>query len=245
MKMLQAVEPAPVKHPRDTMHIVKITLDDFRMRLDAPDGLARVRSIRGVRFSKWGELEVNVQDGYAEVPAGVNLICVRHRHGHHEAKSQLAFQEGVPQLEGAIATTYLHDSHNLLVIGGSAEDMKVAADALIESGGGTAVAKSGKLLAIIRYPIAGILSEETPVAVAKQFAAVRDAAGKVTEWKPPYWVFKAIEGMSLACNPFPYLTDLGLIDGARGEFVDPVLSQETTASESRAGAGAARNHLNP
>jgi adenine deaminase len=224
MKMLRGVEPSPVEHPRNTMHLAKTTLDDFRLHFDVPDGVVRVKSIRGVRFSEWSELDVEVKGGYALVPPGTNLICVRHRHGQHEAKSQLALQEGVPQVEGAIATTYLHDTHNLFVIGGSAEDMKVAADALIESGGGTAVAKSGKLLAIIRYPVAGILSEEAPVSVAHQFAAVRDAAEKVTRWKPPYWVFKAIEGMSLACNPFPYLTDLGLIDGARGEMVDRLLS---------------------
>lgn len=220
MKMLQEVEPAPVQHPRHTMHLDKTTLDDFRLRLDVPDGIARVRSIRGVRVSQWSELEVEVRNGYAVLPSCVNLIYVRHRHGRHESRPQVALQEGIPQLKGAIATTYLHDSHNLFVIGANPEDMKIAADALIEAGGGIAVAQGGKVLAIIEYPIAGMLSEEQPLEVARKFAAVRDAAAKVAEWKPPYWVFRAIEGMSLACNPFPYLTDLGLIDGARGELVE-------------------------
>ena len=218
--LLHAVTPSPIVHPRDTMHIATTTVDDFRLRLDVPDGRARIRSIRGVRFSEWSELEVEVRSGYAIVPAGVNVITVRHRHGRYESKSQVAFLEGIPPLKGAIATTYLHDSHNLFAIGSNAEDMKVAADALIEAGGGTAVAQSGKILAAIRYPIAGMLSDQAPPEVAREFAAVREAAGRVAEWKPPYWVFKAIEGMSLACNPFPYLTDLGLIDGARGELID-------------------------
>ena len=42
----------------------------------------------------------------------------------------------------------------------------------------------------------------------------------VAEWKLPYWIFKTLEGMSLACNPFPYLTDHGLADGLRGELVE-------------------------
>jgi adenine deaminase len=223
MKMLHAVEPAPVQHPRNTVHLAKTSLDDFRLRLNVPDGIARVRTIRGVRSSEWSELKVEVQNGYALLPAGANLISMRHRHGHYESRPQVALQEGIPQLKGAIATTYLHDSHNLFVIGSSAEDMKIAADALIESGGGTAVAQSGKLLAMVQYPIAGMLSEEAPLELARKFAAVRDAAGMVAEWKPPYWVFKAVEGMSLACNPFPYLTDLGLIDGARGELVETLI----------------------
>ena len=69
-----------------------------------------------------------------------------------------------------------------------------------------------------------MLSEDPPEEVAHQFEAVKLAAGKVAEWKPPYWIFKSLEGMSLACNPFPYLTDLGLIDGKRGELVDTLIS---------------------
>ena len=61
------------------------------------------------------------------------------------------------------------------------------------------------------------------VTVAHAFAAVREAAGHVAEWKLPYWIFKSLEGMSLACNPFPYLTDLGLADGLHGDLVDLIL----------------------
>jgi adenine deaminase len=60
--------------------------------------------------------------------------------------------------------------------------MKVAADALIACGGGTAAAQGGKLLAIIKYPIARMLSEELPEEVARQFGVVKLAAGVVAEW---------------------------------------------------------------
>jgi len=223
LRMLHPVDSPVTEHPRNTMYLAKADLDEFRLKLDVPDGVVQVRSIRGVRFSEWGLAEVEVKGGRVELLAGMNLIYVKHRHGVHEARPQLALQEGIPQLQGAIATTYLHDAHNLFAIGSNAEDMKIATDAVIESGGGTAVAQSGKLLARIEYPIAGILSDREPKDVARQFGALRDAADQVAEWKPPYWVFKAIEGMSLACNPFPHLTDLGLTDGARGEIVKALI----------------------
>jgi adenine deaminase len=124
------------------------------------------------------------------------------------------------QLKGALATTYIHDSHNLFVIGGNSQDMQVAANALIECGGGIAVAQDGKLLSIVEFPVAGMLSELPPTELARSLEAVRLAAGEVATWKPPYWVFKTLEGMSLACNPFPHLTDMGLTDGATGKLVD-------------------------
>jgi adenine deaminase len=40
-----------------------------------------------------------------------------------------------------------------------------------------------------------------------------DAAGEVCAWQPPYRTFKALGGQSLACNPGPHLTDLGMTDG--------------------------------
>jgi adenine deaminase len=223
-KMLLPIAPANVSHPRDTVKVAFTHIDDFRLKIETAASRARVRSIRGVRFSEWSELDVELRDGYVVLPPDVNLLYVQHRHGRHSAGPQTALQEGLPQLRGAIATTYLHDAHNLFVIGNNPEDMKRAADALIESGGGIAVAQAGELLAIIKYPIAGMLSEDSPEEIAHQFEAVRLAAGKVAEWKPPYWIFKSLEGMSLACNPFPYLTDLGLIDGASGELVDMLIA---------------------
>ena len=223
-KLLKQVSSKSLSHPTNTVKIAPTHIDDFRVKLATSASTARVRTIRGVRFSEWSEREVQVRDGFVVLPADLNVLYVNHRHGKHTSGPHTALQEGIPQLRGSIATTYLHDAHNLFAIGGNSEDMKVAVDALIESGGGTAVAQDGRVLAIIRYPIAGMLSEESPDEVARQFEAVKVAAGKVAEWKPPYWIFKSLEGMSLACNPFPYLTDLGLIDGDRGEFVDMLLA---------------------
>ena len=46
---------------------------------------------------------------------------------------------------------------------------------------------------------------------------MKDAADQIAEWKPPYRVFKAFVGASLACNAGPHLTDVGLTDGGTGE----------------------------
>ena len=82
-----------------------------------------------------------------------------------------------------------------------------------------AVAKDGDLLTALELPIAGMLSEAGPEALAEQFRRLRNAAAEVTDWIPPYWVFKSLEGTSLACNPGPHLTDLGLTDGTTVEIV--------------------------
>ncbi len=52
-----------------------------------------------------------------QIPDGFSLIWVKHRHGRHQATPQIALLEGWGELRGAIATSYSHDSHNLVVLG--------------------------------------------------------------------------------------------------------------------------------
>lgn len=215
--------------PRDTLRLSALAADDFQLRIEgASHGIARLRHISGARFTRWGEVEVNVHSGRVEVPEGFSLIWVQHRHGRHEAKPQTALLEGWGELRGAIATSYSHDAHNLVVLGRSPEDMALAANALIQSGGGMALAQRGKIISHVAMPIAGMLSELPPSELAQQFRTLRDRSSEIADWEPPYRVFKAIEGTCLACNAGPHLTDLGLTDGTTRQIVDPLISYRET-----------------
>jgi adenine deaminase len=222
-KMLDPVPESPVPRPTSTVKLAPLTRDDCRIQIPGAHDSAKIRTIRGVRFTSWGELDVDVIDGFAELPPSYGVILVQHRHGRHSAPPRTAVLEGWGDLHGAIATTYSHDSHNLVVLGKSPTDIQAAANALIACGGGLAVAKNGKVIAIFEMPIAGMLSAETPQQAAEAYRQLRAAAGQVVDWLPPYRVFKAIEGTSLACNPGPHLTDLGLTDGSTHEIVGMIM----------------------
>ena len=230
--MLHAIEAPLTAFPNGTVLLSPRSLEDFSLRITGvTDGRVRLRTIKGVRFSEWGEATLDVRGGRVVLPSDtsstpdLNFLYVQHRHGRHAARPQVALQEGLPRLHGALATTYLHDAHNLFVIGGNPEDMQLAANALISCGGGIVAVQDGRVLAITEFPIAGMLSPKLPGEVAGDFFRLREAAGRVAEWKPPYWIFKTLEGMSLACNPFPYLTDLGLADGLLGTLVEQELAE--------------------
>jgi adenine deaminase len=224
-RMLAPIEAPAVAAPLSPkLPLRTLTAEEFRIAVPGVNsGCARLRAIKGVRFTSWGEVEVDVRNGFAQLPSGHSMLFVQHRHGQHKLGPQRALLTDWGELRGAIATTYSHDSHNLVVLGRGAAEMALAANTLIECGGGMAVVKDGRVLALAPMPIAGLLSPESPAEVAKAFAAVRAGASEVVEWKPPYRVFKAIEGTCLACNPGPHLTDLGLTDGTTGEILSGVL----------------------
>lgn len=227
--MIEPIVDTILSLPRDTVRLSALADDDFRMTIDnAKHGVARLRHISGARFTQWGEVDAQVRHGVVAIPDGFSLIWVQHRHARHAAKPQLALLEGWGELRGAIATSYSHDSHNLVVLGRDPHDMALAANMLIQSGGGMALVQNGDVIAHVAMPIAGMLSELPPDELARQFRELRERSNLIADWEPPYRVFKAIEGTCLACNAGPHLTDLGLTDGTTRQIVDPLISYRET-----------------
>lgn len=215
------IEPVPAFEPPldDTMKVGTLTADDFRVRVPGiTNGRALLQTIKGARFNSWSEVEVDVQDGFAVVPPDLSVMAIVHRHGRNDPKPQLAIIEGWERWRGAFATSYSHDSHNLIVYGHDASEMALAANTVIGMKGGTAVVKDGKVAASLAYPVAGMLSLDGPEEVGRAHKRIVEIAGEICTWQPPYRTFKALSGQSLACNPGPHLTDLGLTDGTTKEI---------------------------
>ena len=208
------LDAAPLPLPMRTMKLGKVSPDSFRLRIpDMQNGRALVRTIRGARFNTWSELEVEVREGCAVIPDTVSVMTVIHRHGRNDLGPQTAIIEGWGRWGGAYATSYSHDSHNLVVYGHDPDEMALAANTVIEMGGGNVVVRHGRVVASTAFPVAGLLSAKPPLDVAREHRAVVDAAGEIVEWQGPYRTFKALSGQCLACNPGPHLTDLGITDG--------------------------------
>ena len=74
----------------------------------------------------------------------------------------------------AIASTFAHDSHQMIVVGTDEENMAVAANKLAEVNGGQMVVRNGKVLGLVELRIAGLMSTERAEVVAKKVASVLD-----------------------------------------------------------------------
>jgi adenine deaminase len=197
--------------------------DDFRVASEGAK--VRLATIDRPRFTQWGEAEADVKDGFIVPPEGATMISVTHRHGKAEPVTRTGFLTGWGNWNGAFATTVSHDSHNLTVFGGNAEDMALAANAVITAGGGMAVASKGKVTARLPLPLSGLVSDAPLEDVAKAFEELRAAVGRVVEWQPPYLVFKACFGATLACNIGPHQTDMGIADVLTGKVMEsPVIA---------------------
>ncbi|HET7880427.1 MAG TPA: adenine deaminase C-terminal domain-containing protein [Acetobacteraceae bacterium] len=224
-RLLVALADSPPGAPLHTMHVRPLSPDDFVLRAGGVNaGQVRLRTVARPRFTEWGEAVAEVRDGAVALPDDVILMAVVHRHAKAAAAPVLGVLQGWSTWRGALATSIAHDSHNLVVFGREPADLAAAANAVIASGGGMAVATRGAVTAVLRLPVCGLLSDAPAANVAAELRALRAAADAIIDWQPPLLTFKAIVGASLACNPGPHVTDVGITDGSTGEvFADALI----------------------
>jgi adenine deaminase len=213
-------DPAPLT---GSVKLQPLQEKDFRVAAEGKK--VRLATIDRPRFTQWGEADAEVLDGYVVPPEGTTLIAVTHRHGRTDNRTRVGFLQGWGRWKGAFATTLAHDSHNLTVFGADPRDMAGAASAVIEAGGGMAVVQDGEVRALLPLPLSGLVSEAPLQEVADGFRAIRAAMDEVVDWQPPYLIFKACFGATLACNPGPHQTDRGIADVVTGRLLEsPILS---------------------
>ncbi|HZK86232.1 MAG TPA: adenine deaminase C-terminal domain-containing protein [Desulfosporosinus sp.] len=113
-------------------------------------------------------------------------------------------------LRGAVASSYAHDSHNLLVLGKNTEDMVLAANWVIENQGGICVADQGRIVAALELPVGGILSEEPLNILAEKLKGVRQAL-KALGYHHHNEIM-SLSTLSLPVSPALKISDRGLIN---------------------------------
>jgi adenine deaminase len=143
-------------------------------------------------------------------------ICVLERHGRNGNIGR-GFVKGFGFREGALASSVGHDSHNLCVVGTTDEDMAVAVNRLLELGGGFVAVQSGRVLAELALPFAGLMCLEPFETVARKLYTLR-AAVKAMGCQLPE-PFLQLAFLPLPVIPHLKITDLGLVDVDRFELV--------------------------
>jgi adenine deaminase len=109
--------------------------------------------------------------------------------------------------DAAVASSVGHDAHNIVVAGTNEGDMRVALKFMKESQGGICIVRDRKILASVRLPIAGLLSDARAEQVAEQTTTLKkvwDAVG----CRLPYMGFNLLP---LSVIPEIRLTDKGLV----------------------------------
>ncbi len=163
--------------------------------------------------------EVRVEDGHiaADPQRDILKLAVVERH-RGTGNVGVGLVRGFGLRRGALASSYAHDSHNIVVVGTNDEDMLRAAVQVASLQGGLVVAADGRVVASLPLPVAGLMSPRPIDEVVRDFDAVEEAARSLGATVPA--PFAVLSFLALPVIPTLKLTDRGLVDAEKGQFVD-------------------------
>jgi adenine deaminase len=211
---------------RRTVHMKRdLTPQDFDVA--APGAANRVRArvigvVENQAPTRALERDLAVRDGLVEAAGDVAQIALVERHratGGVVNGFVAGFGYDTPC---AVASTVAHDSHHIIVVGTSKDDMARAVNRLRELGGGVTVWREGLELAHVALPIAGLMSDapaEEVADCAQGVVAAMAACG--CRLNNAYMQHSLL---ALVVIPELRISDLGLIDVTRFEKTDLFLS---------------------
>jgi adenine deaminase len=215
--------PDTVRH---TVHLGH-ALNAADFEIPAPDGANNVTAnvigvIENQAPTKALKHDLPVRDGRVEAEGEVCQIALVER---HRATGGVVngFVSGFGYRGSmAMASTVAHDSHHMIVVGTDREQMALAANRLAEVGGGITVFRNGEELALVKLPIAGLMSDSPAQQVAREAEGMMRAMQLCgCDLNNAYMQHSLL---ALVVIPELRISDLGLVDVRKFEKID-VLEQ--------------------
>ena len=202
------IDPYLVKRAHDTFHVAHLTAEDFS------DG--RPHAVIGMIPGEIVTQDAGYAD-HADPEQDILKIAVieRHKNTHHIG---LGYIKGYGLKRGAVATSISHDSHNIIVVGATDEDMAAAANRIVENRGGITVMENGQVLGEVTLSIAGIMSDDSLVMVNSALEDAKDEAFDlgVSRGIDP---FMTLSFMALPVIPSLRITTRGVFDVSSQRYI--------------------------
>jgi adenine deaminase len=175
-----------------------------------------IEAIDGQLITRRVQEVPKTSDGYVISDPERDLLKIVVVNRYQNAPPAVGFIRNFGLKRGAIATSVAHDSHNLIAVGVSDEDIIRAVNLVIQNKGGLAVVCSS-LQESLPLPVAGIMSDRDGFEVAERYLQLDRLAKELgsTLHAP----FMTLSFMALLVIPELKLSDRGLFDGKRFEFM--------------------------
>ncbi len=212
-KILEKAPHAPLIGVAGKMNVKRLDRDIFKMDLKS-DHVRVIKILPGGVVTKEEDAYIKRDsDGDFIHDENVDLLKVAVIERHHGTGNVgLALIRGYGMKRGAVATSVAHDSHNIIVVGSSNDEMLLAVQELVKLGGGITVVKDGKLLGSLQHEIAGLMTDKPLDYVKEKLDELHEIAVKEISDKTDIDPFMTLCFMALPVIPEVKVTDLGLFN---------------------------------
>ncbi len=218
-KYLKEIQTTYISTVSNSMKIKDFSIDKLNLTFKSSNVIAMEVLSDGVLTKKVKiDVKLNEKNEFVyDKNSDINKIAVVERH-QYTGNVGVGLIRGFGIKTGAIAQTIAHDSHNVMVVGMSDEDMAMAVNTLQEIGGGIVIVKDGVVLTQLDLPIAGLMSDKSGEEVQEKFEEIHKICHRelgISEKEP----IVQLSFMSLPVIPEIKITDKGLFDVTEFAFI--------------------------
>jgi adenine deaminase len=184
---------------------------EFAMRAGA--GRANIiHASDGSLLTGWLKEKPGVTGGFVAPDLKRDILKIAVVNRYFDSHPALGLVKGFGLRKGAIASSVAHDSHNIVVVGVTDEDICNAVNAVITNRGGLALAW-GNVSEALRLPIAGLMSDADGFQVASGYSRLERLVLELGS--PMAAPFITLSFMALLVIPHLKMSDKGLFDAQR------------------------------
>ncbi len=175
-----------------------------------------IEALDGQLITNRLKVPCSVEDGFmvSNVEEDILKLVVVNR--YQAASPAIAFIKNFGLKSGAIASSVAHDSHNIIAVGVDDDSLCRAINLIIEEKGGVS-AVGQKEERVVPLPVAGLMSPLDGYEIARDYASIDNFSKKLgSSLNSP---FMTLSFMALLVIPSCKLSDKGLFDGEKFEFI--------------------------
>ena len=169
-----------------------------------PGGILTKKSEAEVNIDSEGEFVWNSEQDIVKV-----AVIERHK---NTGNVGCGFLRGYGIKQGAVAISIAHDSHNIITVGISDEDIETAVNQIIAQEGGIALVKNGQVIETMPMVIGGIMSDQSGLWVGEKLSDIYKTIKEELKVNPLIDPLMTLAFMSLPVIPELKMTDTGLFD---------------------------------
>ncbi|SMB79653.1 Adenine deaminase [Desulfonispora thiosulfatigenes DSM 11270] len=209
-----------ISETKGSFHVKDFSKEKLRLTINSkkanvinilPGGVVTSKEVLEINRDENGDFVYDSSVDIAKV-----AVVERHQNTGNVA---VALLKGYGIKEGAVALSIAHDSHNIIVVGVNDTDMAFAVEELIKQGGGIILVNNQEILESMPMPIAGLMSNQSGEWVDEKLTQIHEIAHNTLKINQDVEPVMTLCFMSLAVIPEIKLTDMGLFDVTKFEFI--------------------------
>lgn len=207
-------EVHPLEVTPNNFNATPITSDDIR--IPATSHVVKVIEVEdGQLYTHAGTATLPDCDRFLLPDIAQDILKIVVLNRYQKSAPAAAFIRGFGLKKGALASSIAHDSHNIVAVGTSDDEIVAAINEVIRNTGGIAVCNGDEGISL-SLPVAGIMSNSSVDEIGEKYLRLNNSAKAIgTTLSAP---FMTLAFMSLLVIPELKLGDKGLFDGNKFEF---------------------------